>query len=361
MADYPLCETALQAVSPSDSLLVDSSGNASVMVRIPKFHISDIIAGGSDTVHPAFLVNGQEVDEIYISKYQNIVFSGAALSLPLEAPAANISFDAAMDACTAKGSGWHLMTRAEWAAIALWCRKYGCLPKGNNGHGKDATDSDYEALPAAYSGEETAQVRTGSGPLPWSHNSGQDGIFDLNGNVYEWLGGYRTVDGEIQILADNNAADTENSQLTGSVKWMALLENGTLVAPGTEGTLKWDYSSLPTGGGTAAFTLSTTVTNRQAVEADGYGSVAFEALTTGAGVTVPEILKALAIFPSDAGDHGADKISMRNIGERMGAAGGDYNAGTDAGVFCLNGALARAAAQGNVGFRCAYVKIPGAV
>ena len=298
MAGYDLSALGINAFSSYDELITDDTGMPSVMVKVPKFLISDVIASGSDSVHPAFIVNGQEVDAIYISKYQNVIHNERAYSLPLEDPHTGIDFNDAQAVCAAKGAGWHLMTRAEWAAIALWCQKNGLMPKGNNSYGKDHADSEYEAIPATLDGDTTNHVLTGSGPLTWSHNGEQSGIFDLNGNVYEWLSGYRIVDGEIQVLANNNAADANNSQLAASASWMAILEDGTLAAPGTVNTLKWDYITLPISGGSAAYKLSNAIVNQQAADADGYGRVIFEALTAEAGVTVPELLKALALFPN---------------------------------------------------------------
>ena len=84
----------------------------------------------------------------------------------------------------------------------------------------------------------------------------RDGIYDLNGNVYEWVGGYRTVDGEIQIIPNNDAADQTKSQAEDSMEWKAILQNGTLVEPGTKGTLKYDYvSGVPENGARAPFQL----------------------------------------------------------------------------------------------------------
>ena len=357
MSDYPLATLAKEAFSNADTIIKDDAGIPSVMVRIPKFLISDVITGGSDTVHPAFIVNGQEVDAIYISKYQNIILNGCAYSIPLEDPADNINFEEAIAACEAKGAGWHLMTRAEWGAIALWCRMNGLMPKGNNDYGKDHADSEYEALPATYDDVTINRVRTGSGPLTWSHNGEQGGIFDLNGNMNEWVGGYRIVDGEIQVLANNNAADASNSQLATSTAWKAILEDGSLVEPGTADTLKWDYVALPTGGGSAVFKLNKEIANQQAEEGDGYGSVLFSALTAESGVTVPELLQALALFPADSGDHGNDSIFMRNIGERLGCVGGSWYNGSSAGMFCLHCFDPRSGAGVNLGFRSAYVSI----
>ena len=67
------------ATGGKNTILFDDLGNPSIMVRIPKFKISDVIAGGSQNVHPAFIVNGVEKDEIYISKYQNIIVNDLSL------------------------------------------------------------------------------------------------------------------------------------------------------------------------------------------------------------------------------------------------------------------------------------------
>ncbi len=99
-------------------------------------------------------------------------------------------------------------------------------------------------------------------PVSWSDNWQEDGIWDLNGNVYEWQGGYRTVDGEIQIIPDNNAAK-QISQGSESTLWKAIMPDGSLVDPGTPGTLKWDYSNpVPEeGSGEYAFKLNTVLEN----------------------------------------------------------------------------------------------------
>ena len=127
------------ATGGKNTVLFDDLGNPSIMVRIPKFKISDVIQGGSNSVHPAFIVNGVEKDEIFISKYQNIVVNDRAYSLPMQDPKVYIDFDTARKACENKGKGWHLMTNAEWAAIALWCKKNGYFPRGNNNYGSDVS------------------------------------------------------------------------------------------------------------------------------------------------------------------------------------------------------------------------------
>jgi hypothetical protein len=361
MANFDLVKLALKATCPGNDVLLDDKGLPSVMVRIPKFKISDVIAGGSNSTHPAFIVNGIEVPEIYISKFQNVIHNGRAYSLPGEDPKTSINFDTARQYCEAKGPGWHLMTNAEWAALALWCRKNNLMPKGNNNYGKDSSESTVVAIPTSDSnggsydpGDTIGRVATGTGPVTWSHNGEVTGIWDLNGNVWEWIGGYRTVNGEIQILPNNDAADADNSQAADSTKWKAILQDGSLVDPGTANTLKWDYTAAPAAG--AAFRLNTTVAYPQADDTP-YGANSFAALTTASGVTVPEILKALALFPADTGDHGGDYIYMRNNGERLAYRGGNWYNGSAAGVFSLHGGNPRSGVHTSIGFRSAF--IPG--
>jgi sulfatase modifying factor 1 len=103
MANFDLVNLALKATCPGNEIILDDKGLPSVMVRIPKFKISDVIDGGSDSTHPAFIVNGIEVPEIYISKFQNVVHNGRAYSLPGEDPRTSITFDTARQPVRSKG------------------------------------------------------------------------------------------------------------------------------------------------------------------------------------------------------------------------------------------------------------------
>lgn len=246
-ANYDLSNLALKAVCPNNEILYDDKGKPSVMDYIPKMTYAQLGLGSSTATFPAFLVNGQEVAGIYFSKYEPIVIDGRAYSLPGEDPKTSITFDQAISACTAKGAGWHLITRFEWALLALWCKANGTQPKGNNNYGKDASESVRKAIPTYMDGANVGRVATGTGPLSWSHDGTPSGIWDLNGNVWEWCGGMRLVYGELQILENNNAADSSKSQAASSAQWKAIkASDGTLITPDGSGTttgsvkLSWD-------------------------------------------------------------------------------------------------------------------------
>lgn len=64
--------------------------------------------------------------------------------------------------------------------------------------------------------------RTGSGPVSWRHDNTPFGIADLCGNVWEWAPGMRINAGEIQIIADNDAALTATDFSAGSAAWKAV-------------------------------------------------------------------------------------------------------------------------------------------
>lgn len=342
-----------------NKVLYDDKGLPSVMVPVPRFNLNEINPDWPATPHPAFLINDTILPMIYISKYQNVVDGDRAYSLPMRDPRASITFDVAKAACEAKGRGWHLMTNAEWAAIALWCRKNNLMPRGNNNYGEDVGAPNEKGVGTTFGSDgRPNRVATGSGPVGWSHDGTTMGIWDLNGNVYEWVGGYRTMDGEIQIIPQNNSALALN-ETAASTEWKAILQDGSLVAPGTVGTLKWDYTNPVPAGGTSyyPFVLSTQVTNIPDNESAS-GRRTFESLVARSEVTAPDMFKHLGIFPADSGDHGGDYIYMRNIGERLAFRGGGWHYASDAGVFNLNGRNPRSYSYTYIGFRSAFVELP---
>jgi hypothetical protein len=115
-------------------------------------------------------------------------------------PWRNISIFEARKACANIGVGYHLITRFEWASLAMWCHMNGYLvsgflPHGNNANTNPPSDITYVT--------ETAQLdlacnarnagwyanATGTGPAAWNHNGLPNGIADLNGNMWKWNDG----------------------------------------------------------------------------------------------------------------------------------------------------------------------------
>lgn len=161
MANFDLTNLAVKIVCPNNVVKTDDTDLPSVLVYIPKFKNSDVLTGGNDSTHPAFIVNGVEIPGFYYGKYQAKVYNSVAYSLPGEDPTASINFDTARARCEAKGAGWHLSTNAEWAAIALWCKKNGFLPYGNNNYGKTMSNSslvDCTVYSPNHSGKRTHSI-----------------------------------------------------------------------------------------------------------------------------------------------------------------------------------------------------------
>ena len=219
MNKFDLSEILFRTVCPNNEIITDDAGKPSVMVYIPKFTMKEMIAGGSDRVHPAFVVNGVERDGFYISKYQNTEIDRRGYSLLAEIPQLR-GFDLSRSKCTAKGRGWHLTTIQE-CAIALWCKKTAiCLMATTiTARTKGKTCTGY---PCFQCGNRQRQ-----GPNRYrsvlSHDHTVAGIWDLNGNLSEWVGGFRTAYGELQVLPDNDGADLLNSQDAGSTAWRLLM------------------------------------------------------------------------------------------------------------------------------------------
>lgn len=361
MSNFDLSNLALQAVCPGNEILYDDKGMPSIMVKIPKMTYAQLGMGTSTAVHPAFIIDSQEVDAIYISKYINIVQNGRAYSLPGQDPRANITFDDALAACVAKGEGWHLTTKMEWGLLVRWCEKNGFIPKGNTDFGKDPTESVYKAIPSmARDGSGRIQrTATGTGPLSWYHDNSPAGIADLKGCVWEWVGGVRTVYGELQVLVNNNGANSAHSQGASGSDWRAIdATTGEFITPNGSGTttnsVKMDWVS-------SKLTYSATITDT----ARGGHSCTWGAITCAAsiGAAAKLILQALGMLPYSASDLCAasgNYCYFNNAeAERSFLCGGawDFSA---RGMASFRGTYPRSNSDAYIGFRAAYAKLPAA-
>lgn len=355
MPNFDDFKLAIEAMSGGkNTVLFDDMEMPSVMVPFPKMNISEIMTGGSQNIHPAFKVGGVDKDKIYVGKYQSIVLNDRAYSLPMRDPKTSVNFDQALTFCRNKGKGWSLVPYSLWCAIALWCRKNGTMPRGNNYWGKDSSYPHEKGIPTTYETSEShkgepARCATGSGPNTWNHNWMPDGMADLNGNVWEWCAGKRVKDGEIQIIPYANSMLAETNMGAQSTEWKAIKADGTLVEPGSADTLKWDWVSGKIQLTKGAITYTT----------DQGNGCQYKDMTLASGLSAaPEIAKALLLYPDEpGGDYGGDYHWLNTRGERLPFCGGRWNDGSYAGVFVVYLYNSRSGSYSNVGFRSAFVDL----
>ena len=281
-------------------------------------------------------IRGKAVKEYAISKYPNTLIGGVPYSLPYQQPAVNINHDEAIRLCESKGPGWHLITNDEWAALAHQSRKNGTHPRGNTDCGK--SHSHPEETGTTYrdsSGD--SKTLTGSGPVTWNHDHTAEGVADMCGNIFEHVGGIRFLNGQVQVIPNNEAAAGAD-QSKDSKEWTPI------------------YTA---DGGTVHYNIEDGRIELQAVALDGkdYDGVEFKELD-GSAIDIPEQLIELGLYPAP-GYEGMDYFWLDTDGERIVLRGGNWGNGAGAGVFSFNGSDSRASVSWHVGFRSALIRYSG--
>ena len=340
------------------TVLYTASGAPSYVHPVPKFSKQDLDPSLGSGVHEAFIVGGVEKSEVFVGAYPGVVKGGELLSLPGVDPSASANHDQFVAYARACGAGWHCMSNAEWAALQLWCWKNGFMPRGNSNYGR-SSDNTWEAgrradgiAPGTASG--TARTLTGSGPASWRHDNSPAGISDLCGNVWEWAPGLRVVDGEIQVIANNDSVLSATDLGPTSSAWKAIDGvTGALVTPTFTGSIVGG-NYVPTTPNSVRYAVSGTA-NYTLVRASG---ASFEGMTNPGGSPASadaiKALKSLGLFPVD-GALGGDYFGIVTTGERLPIRGGRWNVGSVAGVFALDLRYARSDADTAIGARPAFV------
>lgn len=338
----------LRGAAANEEIILDDQGIPSVMVKVPLVYLDELGIGSAHTPHPAFIINDKVVPYIYVSKYINVIKNNRAYSIPNQDPANCITFDRAVEVCYNKGAGWHLMTAAEWGVLHNLITAQGLEPRGNTNNGRHHVKTYEHGVLSPQNPTNVYRTLTGTGGKAWEAL----GVCDIVGDVHKWVVA-RLVDGEIQIVPNNNAAIHKTDLGANSKAWKAILQDGSLVAPGTNGTLKFDYTGNPANA-TSGFHITTTVEHKQTDDGAGYGAKDFGTLTAKSGVTIPDILKALALFPN-TDKTGRGFIYFRNNGERLLIRGGNYGSGGNAGEADGNFGIPRSLSNVDVGLFSAYV------
>lgn len=284
-------------------VIYDDDGIPSIMRKFSMMTNKELF-GGSNNPHPAFIIDGEVYDEIYISVYPNCEINGKPYSLPFRKLWTNITNDTAARVCFSKGEGWHLMTAAEWGLIANISLKNNTLPHGNTKSGHYHTNC--KECGVVYNEDKTL---AGSGSTMWTHNHKSDGVHDLCGNVWEMIRGLRVKNGIIQTVKDNDAAmNIDISELSDKWIWVT------------------DDKQHP-------------IYNSYNIKID--------------MECVGEQLKTLALYNGEPNAH----MSINDTyDEYLGMRGGCNGIGSRAGVFAIDLNVCRYNSDSFIGFRSAYYK-----
>jgi hypothetical protein len=338
-----------------NTVIIDDQGNQNVMVRIPRFNYEDInqaildrtgadlkLGTGTPTM---FLRDGEELGEVLIAKYLASPAENGCAVVGGVQPLTEVDYDTAKALCNNKGTGWHLMSIHEWAAIALWSLANNTVPRGNTNYGQSHENKIETArradngVPGDTSG--TGRTDTGKGPATWSHDHSEWGVQDLIGNVWEWLDQMVLNEGQIVTTLDNNPAEIEQD-------WQSL--DAFLDSP----------ISINTGKTRAGAPVLNTIreNGNGDIGDNGYNGPYLSVenlteMTKSESYQGIELLRRLLI-ESETGSTMKGQLYCRNYGYRFPIRGGTWALGVICGLGALNVDSNRLNTSKSISFRPAF-------
>jgi hypothetical protein len=278
------------------TVLYDDKGYPSYMLIIPQFRVEDIDPNLGTGIHPAFIVEGQAYDRIFIGSFPAAEVKGRAVSMPNCDARYYVDFDEAQSLCVVKGKGWHLMTNWEWAAVTLYITK-----------------NSLEKY--------------------------------FNRNWWEWVGGLKLLDGELYFPRQNNFGDIENNWERQGV----FFDDRDNESPILSAEIKRFTAENPQGKNDSRDNDWTMISRYKELEI----SDTYEALPK----AKREVMAQMMIEPSKIHKEVLGGLWVRNYGERFPRRGSHWGSGSDAGMATLNLYHRRSFSYGSVGFRPAFIGI----
>ncbi len=195
------------------------------------------------TLHPAFIVNGSAINGFYVAKYPasrsdatawSPGFSMTAKVTPGTVVFHSVAFVQAQAACanmnktTGLADKIRLMRNMEWGALAIWCliNKGPGFPHGNNANTNPPADVNYPEEKAINDPTRENRALVGTGPVNWAHDGTVNGIYDLNGLVWEWVDGLRINKNAVLQVMDSTGTyqDADAGYTTTYNKYFATLD-----------------------------------------------------------------------------------------------------------------------------------------
>jgi hypothetical protein len=282
------------------TVMYDGRDIPSYMLRIPRFNMETIDSSLGHGVHPAFMVDGKDVEEIFIGQVNATIIDGRAYSIPGEWATHGINFDEARESCANKGKGWHLLNKWEYAALVMY------LVKNQNRY--------------------------------------------VEKKWWDWIDGLKIVDGEIFTSGDNNFELPEKDwpslgvffdDIKGSPILSKEITHYSEPDPkGADDDRDDGYTHL---GRLSRLEYSVTPEKKE-------NDFSIEELEKLAQMLIhPSATPVLA--ETDAG------VWVRNYGERLPLRGGDWGIGASAGLAALHLNARRSYVNGSFGCRPAFINL----